>query len=408
MNDLLPFIERIKNSILFGENDFCEFKSALEGKTDQKIPRLAKKICADIAEALVAFSNSDGGELYIGVEDNGQILGVPHDDLDIEMMLNAPKSHIFKEQTLPIVHAKMLELEGKKILFFQVAKGTTEIFQMRDGRVMIRKNATSIPADIKAIQFTRIESLSREYDREYLDGMTIHDLDIPLIGSFAEQYSAGMTAIKYLQQSGLATYAMSGFRFTKATALLFAKDINKWHPRSQVRFLKIDGTELLSGDQYNVVSDEIIQGNIFELAIKSWENLRPYLANRTEFTKNAMFEQQFDYPEDACREALLNALVHRDYSNHNGIEVRIFTNKLEIKSPGALLSTLTIDDLYALDNRHESRNTKITYVLKISKYMRELGEGMKRMFKLMENIDRKKPILYSNTNWFTVTFLLKN
>lgn len=212
-----------------------------------------------------------------------------------------------------------------------------------------------------------------------------------------------MTVEKYLQQLGLAEYSTSGLRLRQAALLLFAKDIQKWHPRSQVRFLKINGTKLLSGEQYNVISDESIQGNVFELIIKAWEGLRPYLAYKTEFGADGKFEQKYSYPEDACREALLNAIAHRDYSNHNGVEVYIFDDRLEIKSPGALLSTLTIDDLYALDNRHESRNVKITQVLKTSKFMRELGEGIKRIFSLMEISDKQKPILYSNTNWFSVS-----
>jgi ATP-dependent DNA helicase RecG len=164
----------------------------------------------------------------------------------------------------------------------------------------------------------------------------------------------------------------------------------------------------LSGEKYNVLSDEFIQGNIYELIFKAWEMLRPYLAQRTEFGEDARFEQKYIYPEDACREALLNAIAHRDYSNSNGIEVHIFNDRMEIKSPGALLSTLTVADLEALDNRHESRNAKIAYVLKVSKLMREMGEGMKRIFTLMQENELQKPKLYSNTVWFTVTLFNKS
>lgn len=136
--------------------------------------------------------------------------------------------------------------------------------------------------------------------------------------------------------------------------------------------------------------------------------MRPYLAYKTEFGSGAKFEQKFIYPEDACREALLNAIAHRDYSNNNGIEVYIFNDRMEVKSPGALLSTLTIADLEALDNRHESRNVKIAYILKISKLMREIGEGMKRIFTLMQKSELQQPKLYSNTVWFTVSLVNKS
>ncbi|MEO6039305.1 MAG: ATP-binding protein [Saprospiraceae bacterium] len=405
MNDILVLQERVKNSILVGESDFREFKSAWEGKPGNKKPiPIVKHLCQYIAEALVAFANSDGGELIIGVEDDGSVTGVPHAEEEIQAMLNAPSSHVFINQQLPLIYNLKMEISGQTVLFFQVDKGSSEVYQLRDGRVMVRKQKRTVPGSSTRLQFERQEIRSREYDRQFVDGATINDLDILQVQSLAERYIKDLTPEKFLQQMGLAEYSVSGLKLRNAALLLFAKDIQKWHPRSQVRYLKVAGTTLLSGDQYNVISDEFVQGNIFELLIKGWEGLRPYLAYKTEFGPDAKFEQRYIYPEGACREALLNAVAHRDYSSYNGIEVLIFDDRLEIKSPGALLSTLTITDLYALENRHESRNVKITYVLKVTEFMREIGEGMKRIFQLMEKIDRQRPLLYSNTNWFAVTF----
>ncbi len=403
MSDVLVLKERIKNSILVGESDFREFKSALEGRPGNKKPRLTKKICADIAEALVAFANTDGGEIIIGVEDDTTITGVPHSEEDIEAMLNAAETHVFQGQVLPIVYKLKVEIEGQLILFFQVEKGTTEIFQLGDGRVMRRnEKRQTVPANVRQLQFDRNEIRSREYDRQYVDGATIADLDLSLIQPLADSYLTGLTAERYLQQLGLAEYTTSGLRLTRAAVLLFASEVQRWHPRSQVRFIKVNGDELLSGEDYNVISDEFAQGNIYELVYKSWEMLRPYLAYKTEFSADAKFEQRYVYPEAACREAVLNAIAHRDYANHNGIEVIIFNNRMEIKSPGALLSTLTIEDLEAMDNRHESRNVKIAHTLKVNKLMREMGEGVKRIFQLMQENELRKPELYSNSVWFTV------
>ncbi len=409
MSEVLILQERIKNSILVGESDFREFKSALEGRLDNKKPRLAKKICDDIAEALVAFANTDGGEIIIGIEDDLAITGVPHSAEDIEMMLNATKTHVYEGQELPIVYKQKLTVDEKLILFFQVEKGLSEIFQLRDGRVMRRnEKKQTAPANVKKLQFDRQEIASRGYDRQFMDGATVTDLDMPLIQTLADSYIKGLGVERYLQQLGLAQYTISGLRLTKAAVLLFAKDIQRWHPRLQVRFVKIHGTELLSGDKYNVISDEFVQGNIYDLIYKSWEMMRPYLAYKTAFSAAGTFEQQYIYPEDACREMILNAIVHRDYSAEGrGIEVHIFDDRMEIKSSGALLSTLTVNDLETLDNRHESRNARIAYTLKVSKLMREMGEGMKRIFTLMRENGLPKPRLYSNTVWFTITLFNK-
>jgi ATP-dependent DNA helicase RecG len=80
---------------------------------------------------------------------------------------------------------------------------------------------------------------------------------------------------------------------------------------------------------------------------------------------------------------------------------------MEIKSPGALISTLTIKNLYELEGSHESRNSLIAKVLRENNLMRELGEGMKRIFGLMQEQKFEKPELYSNGLWFRVTLYNK-
>lgn len=218
--DVLILQERIKNSILIGESDFREFKSGLEGRPDNKKPRLAKKICEDIAEALVAFANTDGGEIIIGVEDDTTITGVPHSDEDVEMMLNAPQTHVFEGQQLPMVYKLKTTIEGKIVLFFQVDKGSSEIYQLRDGRVMRRnEKRQTVPANLRKLQFDQQEIKSRVYDRQFVDGATVADLDIPLLQSLADNYLTGYTVERYLQHLGLAQYTTNGIRLTKAAVL---------------------------------------------------------------------------------------------------------------------------------------------------------------------------------------------
>ncbi len=167
--------------------------------------------------------------------------------------------------------------------------------------------------------------------------------------------------------------------------------------------MKVAGNEVRAGDKYNVTSDETSEGNVFYLLKDSWEKLRPFLAWKTEFGKDARFEQRFLYPEGACREGLTNAVAHRAYNITNSVDVFIFDDRLEIKSPGPLLSTLTIQGLNRLQGAHESRNALVVRVLRESKFMRELGEGMRRIFELMRESDLQHPILYSNDSWFSIT-----
>jgi ATP-dependent DNA helicase RecG len=407
MEEILLLADKIKNTLILGESHFREFKTALEGRPDNKKPRLVKSICSDIGEALVSFANADGGEVLIGVEDDATITGVPHGEADIEKMLNSVTTHVYKNQNLPISGSNKLTINNKVVLYFSVKKGTTMIYQLPDGRCVRRKDKSTVPESVDQIQFERQEIKSREFDSQFVDGASVTDLDIKLLQGIADQYIKGLSVERYLQQIGLGEYGLSGLRLRRAALLLFASDIDRWHPRSQVRFLKVNGNSLDSGEKYNVITDDIVKGNIFELVIKAWEQVRSILAYKTEFNLNSKFEQKYIYPEDAVREAILNALAHRDYSISNAIEIYIFDNRMEIKSPGALLSTLTIKNLYELEGSHESRNSLIARVLRENELMRELGEGMKRMFYLMKEQELARPELYSNGLWFRVTLLNK-
>jgi len=150
----------------------------MEGKPETKKPRLVKKICEEIGEALVAFANADGGELLIGVEDDTRITGIPHSDEEIQIMLRAVNSHVFAGQSLPLIMATKLEIEGKTLLYFSVLKGTTQIYQLPDGRCVRRKDNKSVPASVNQIQFEKQEIKSRQYDGQYVDGAFVTDLGL--------------------------------------------------------------------------------------------------------------------------------------------------------------------------------------------------------------------------------------
>ncbi|NJL76645.1 MAG: hypothetical protein HC892_18130 [Saprospiraceae bacterium] len=140
-------------------------------------------------------------------------------------MLNAVKSHVLNGQELPVVYKLKLSIENKIILFFQVDKGSSEIFQLPDGRVVVRRNKRTVPVSVRTLQFEQQEIRSREYDRQFVDGAMVADLDTNLIQSLADSYIKGLTMERYLQQLGLAEYSINGLRLRRAAVLLFSKDI---------------------------------------------------------------------------------------------------------------------------------------------------------------------------------------
>lgn len=409
MVETLKLEERILTGIELGESHFREFKSALQRNADGKLePRQVKDICRNIGEVLVSFANADGGELFIGVEDDGNISGVPHKDELLDAMKEAYINYVHADCPLSPPSIKLFELKGNKILYFQISKSTGSVHLTSEGRCLQRfdrENRVVLP---ERIQQDRQEMSSREYDRNFIPTATLKDLDVDLIDGIAQQLAPGYSPEKLLQFLDLAQYGPDGLVLRRAALLLFARDVVKWHPRCSIRILRVNGSILATGKDYNVGEDDMINGNIVTLLENSWDALRPHLA-RTKFQANALFRESIIYPEDACREALINAVAHRDYSiEGKPIEIIIYDDRMEIKSPGRLLSSILINDLKGLKGAHQSRNVFIARVLRELGYMREMGEGIRRIYSSVRNFELVDPELYADQVSFMVTLFHKS
>ncbi len=404
--NLLLAEERLRNDLAQGESHFREFKSALEGP-ERRRRRQVRLVARDVGETLVAFANADGGTLVVGAEDDGTITGINYFDDGIQILREAPRTHVHPDTPLPDVRIRKIELEGKSVLVFDVQKGTGHVHLTSDGRCLQRRDSDTIPVSSEQIRFERHEQVSREYDRQWVDGASVADLRNDLLERVAEAISPGLSPEKCLQTLGLAEYVGDALRLRRAAMLLFARDARRWHPRSEIRLQQISGTELLTGTDYNVSKDESQAGNILELLSAGWEQVRQFLVQRR--LAGGTFQLQTAYPEDACREAFVNAIAHRDYSAEGrSLEVLSFNDKLEIRNPGQLLATVKLTELRRGTGAHDSRNTYIARVLRELGYMREMGEGLRRINALMNGHELGPPDIVSEEDSFSITFSQRN
>ncbi len=407
--EILNFSERIKLSIDLGESQWREFKSSYAGPEGAKVPRELDEIKVDIARTLVGFANAEGGELIIGVEDDGTVTGVPYSESKINLLFQATINNIHLDTPLPNPVKKSLDYEDKKILFFAVQKGVDYVYLTSDGRCLKRRDRDTIPISVENLSSQRFEDSSREFERLPAAGCTLADLDRDLITSVSGQITPGTSIEKCLQYLGLAEFAIDGLKIKKAAVLLFAKEISKWHTGSFVRLITINGKEKRSGDGYNIVQDEIITNNILGLIEDSWKRLTVTLIKHTKLSSNAIFESSYLFPEIACREALVNAIVHRNYSiQGRGIEIEIYTDRMEIRSPGMLLSTISLEEIKKRTGAHESRNPMIARVLREIGYVREMGEGIRRIYNELRKSALAEPAFENTNSGFTVTFYHKS
>lgn len=409
MSDYLEIEERIRLAIKIGESHYREFKSAFSGRSGDKAPRAVKSVMRDIARTLVAFANADGGELLIGVEDNGDVSGVPHDAGDLDALMSAYVTHVHPDTPLPKPIVADPVIGGRRVVYFSIPKGQDYVYLTAEGRCVKRIDRESVPVSAEQISNDRLEKESRAWDRSAEPRITIGDLNLDLIESVSGQIAYGVSVEKCLQYLDLAEYTPEGLRLNKAAAVLFAKDVRKWHAGCFVRIFTVRGNEKLSGDDYNVVKDDLVAGNIMQLVDEAWNRLVNALSTHTHLTETARFERSLMYPQIACREALINAIVHRNYAiEGRGIEITVYNDRMEILSPGMLLSTITIEDLAAQKGVHESRNPLIARILREVGLVREIGEGMRRIFNVMRSNALAEPDLANDRAGFAVTLFQKS
>lgn len=191
------------------------------------------------------------------------------------------------------------------------------------------------------------------------------------------------------------------FKLNVAGALFFAKDISKFNISHEVKMVKFIDSKNLDNVE-KVSSNKSLLGLLLEALI--------FLDNNTHHfhqIKGVARDTIDEYPEEAIREALVNALAHRDYSITSApITFYIYREKIEIKSPGRLVFPLKVSDLEKHEPIH--RNKFICSIFSNTEYMEHIGTGIKRMNDAMTDNGLKKPILEESGEFFKATFFGRN
>jgi ATP-dependent DNA helicase RecG len=188
-----------------------------------------------------------------------------------------------------------------------------------------------------------------------------------------------------------------------AALLLFGKDPGRWHPRCGIDFVKYEGTERQHGSSLNVIKRIHFEGPLCSLIDESVGRIKEHVRERT-ILHDLFFHERMEYPAFAWQEAVVNAVAHRDYSLTGApVEVWMFDDRIEVRSPGVPPPPVTLEELRTQKRLHFSRNPLLVRVLADLGYLREMGEGIPRMFQEMEHHGLRPPELSTEGFFFTVT-----
>ena len=377
-------------------------------------PRLAFLEDADstaIAETLVAFANTEGGTILLGLNEDGTPASKQISTSNLEQALK-DADDLYNP---PIVLGKWEEVEfsngdsqngnsGDNTVYAVKIPRSIELHALSDGRVLIRSGSTNRPLGGQEILRLASAKNTGDFESEVVPGATKESFSRKMIDEYLAK-RAERTKRPYngkiddlLQEIGAVT---SDGKPTVSGILLFSEYPQQWLPQSGVVFAKFVGTTPRGESGLAGYSRrEELTGPLSKLIEATWNLVWSEMAVSA-VVKGLEREETYEYPQFAVREALVNAICHRDYRlRGRRIEVRMFSDRLEVISPGGLPGFITVENI---KDEHFSRNPRLVNGLFQWGYIEELGLGIDRMIEVMEQAGHNPPSFDARPYSFAVS-----
>ena len=361
-----------------------------------------------LANEIASFANALGGIVAVGLNDFGDIEGLNKYGIDkINEMQKVVSSYL---KPSPIYHCEIIDIknvlgEDDKIMLFHIEPSMNKVVRNTKDEVYCRQGDSSIK-----LTFDQIRSL--EYDRNEINfenmivrESSIDDIDREVVSIYKQKIETDLDDISVLKARGFLREYNGELKFTHAGLLLFSKNPSIYFPCSRLRVLKFEGNDFQVGTSMNVVKEKTFDKNLYKILNEAKDFINSQLREFSFLNENGVFEKQPEYPEFAWYEGIVNAVTHRDYSNTGEqILVKIYNNRLEILSPGKLGGFVTLDTIRV---KRYSRNPQIARTLVEFGIVRELNEGVKRIYQEMEEYKLQEPV-YSEPDRNSVLLVLEN
>ena len=346
-----------------------------------------------LAETLTALANADGGAVVIGMDEKGQaIIGLD----DVQLVFNqALEAALDIDPPLVIPMPRIVERNGEALLIVSVPEGLPHVYSAR-GRYYRRDGRSNRLLTTSELRRLLVERGEVSFEAEPARLAVRTDLSDEKVQRYLDAIDAGaaLGVDTLLRQRRCLT---ADGQPTHAGILLFGRDPQAFVPGSEVIVVRYAGTEqsdtYLREDIRDTLPEQILRAEAFVV-----NNMRVG-AKLTGLAR----EERTEYPREAVREALVNAVAHRDYSIR-GQETRVFmfADRIEITSPGRLPGPVTVDNL---EDERFSRNEAIVQVLSDLGYIERLGYDIDRMRRLMADAGLPPPVFRETANGFQVVLV---
>jgi ATP-dependent DNA helicase RecG len=367
---------------------FLEFLSAYEYKRGGAHKKNEQDLAREIARILSSMANADGGIVLVGVEPDGSVTGLPYGQDGIRSLIRAPQSLLDPPLS---ASSERVAVDTREVLKLGVSPGL-EIYRIAGGRSFCRIAGESPSLPTEQIQSLKEAKKSVFFERQQPLHARWTDLNQDAVSAFIKKIEDPRDPQLILGHVYHLLDTSGGrLSLTNAALLLFAEEPTRWHPRCGIDFVKYEGIERQHGASLNVIKRIRFEGPLVRLIDEAVGRIKEHIRERI-VLHDLFFRERLEYPTFAWQEALINAVAHRDYAlTGASIEIWMFEDHLEVRSPGLPPAPVTVEQLRLQKSIHFSRNPLIVRVLADLGYLREMGEGVPRMFQEMEHYGLRPP-----------------
>jgi len=365
--------QEFKELIQQGESQSIEFKTSL-------------KLRNEIGQTISAFTNTSGGIILIGVSDEGKIIGVEVGRKTVEDLANW-----VKENTDPQIYpdVKVRRADGKNIIEIAINESDDKPVFFKDRAFQrVAKTNQRISAS-KIRELAKQEKVKLHWDERICERATLEDINKEKVKWFLERRESVRNVKKPMDMSleellmNIGAVNREVKKPTNAGILFFGKNPQRFFLNSQLRIARFKGTDVI----HPVIDRLDCQGPLWEMVDLAEDFIRRNirllsLRVSTSFQR----EDKFEYPLDALREAIINALIHRDFLESADVRSFIFDNRIEVINPGSFPEGVSPDEPI-----HKPVNPLLCQFMYDIGFIEKYGSGIKMMRRLCRKWGNKQP-----------------
>ena len=311
---------------VFIESETLELKTSLSEKEE-------------ILESISAFSNKKGGRILVGIDPSGKVIGVSVGKNTIENLAGNIKQHT-DPKVFPNITIQ--RIEAKDVIEISIPEYPIKPVFIKD-KVFIRVGKSNQKASAEKIRLFINDQRIRNWDSE-VSTAKLTDLSVNKIKSFVKRYEEERDVVldgsKSIESVLNKLKLLKGKKPTNASLLLFAKEPQFHFLNSKIRCARFKGTEAI-----DFLDMQDIEGTIIDQVPEILSFIRKHLNISASIKGKPEREDIWEIPREALREAVINAICHRDYESTANVQVRIFDDRLEIWNPGLLPDDISIEEL---------------------------------------------------------------